>query len=274
MSDLNVQDVSNLVASITNQAIVTPLGDPYTIGISGLIFDIVGRVNVKASSDVTDHFVEQNYAIQDHVALKPIIVTMEGKAAEVVAVYQPSILQSIFTALEGLIPLPGLAPSFNAQDSQFYAAMASVAQLGQNLVNTALNAFQIFQNAMTLVTKQQSAYQFLINMRNNRQLCTVETPFAIFENMIIEDLDCDQTEETTKISQFIVRFKQIQTVASVQGTSNANSTDTQNTGSTSTIPPAASVGLQPYVSNPVSLGSGFGTSVDTNAILSTFANQA
>ena len=272
--ELTLQNVSDLAASVSNQAIVTPLGDPYTIGISGFIFDIVGRVNVKAQSDVTDHFVEQNYAIQDHVALKPKIVTIEGKQGEVVAVYQPNVLQQIFSSVVGLVTPAALSPAFNAQDTAFYATLSTVAQLGQNIVNTALNAFQVFQNAVTLVTKQQTAFQFIMNLRDNRQLCTVETPFNVFENMIIEDFDADQGEETTKVSDFIVRFKQIVTVNAVQGTSNANSTDSQNAGTTSTIPPSPSVGLAPYVSNPVSLGSGYGTTVDTNATLSTFSNQA
>ena len=264
MTTLNLQEVSNLSSLVSSQAIVTPLGDPYTIGISGMIFDIVGRVSVKASAEITDHFVEANYAVQDHMALKPLMVTMEGKAAELVNVYQPSLLQRIYTTLTGLIPLAGYAPTFNVQDSQFYAQMNKIAQLGQNIVNTASTAFQIFSAVATLVTKQQSVFQFLLNMRNSRQLCTVETPFAIFENMLIEDLDCEQNEETTKISEFSLRFKQILTVNSVQGTAIVSSTDTQNAGSTSIIPPAASVGLQSYVVNPVSLGSGFGSSTNAN----------
>lgn len=282
MTTLDIQEASNLASFVANQAIISPLGDPYTIGISGLIFDIVGRVSVKAAADVTDHFVEANYAIQDHVALKPLIVTMDGKAAELVNVFQPNVLQEIFSEITGLIPLAGLAPTFNIQDSQFYAEMNNIAQLGQNIVNTSSTAYQIFSAVATLVTRQQSVFQFLINMRNTRQLCTVETPFAIFENMIIEDLDCEQTEDTTKISDFSVRFKQILTVNSVQGTAIVSSTQNQNSGSTSTIPPAASVGLQPYVANPVSLGSGFGSSSNqngenldvNNTLLSTYQQQA
>ena len=271
---LDIQDASNLVSLVANQAIVQPYGDPYTIGISGLIFDIVGRVSVKASSDVTDHFVEANYAIQDHVALKPMIVTMEGKAAELVQSYNSNFLQQIFSALGGLSPLLGLGPTFNKQDAMVYSQISTVASLAQNVVNTAQSIFAIFSGAATIVTRQQTVFQYLIGMRNARQLCTVETPYAVFENMIIEDLDCEQTEETTKVSSFHVRFKQILTVQAIQGTSSVGSTDSQNSGTVSTVPPAADVGLQPYVSNPVSLGSGYGTNVSTSSTLSIFQNQA
>ena len=268
------QEASNLIASVANQAIISPLGDPYTIGISGLIFDIVGDVGVEINSDITDHFVEANYAIQDHWAQKPIIVTMQGYAAEVVNVYQPNLIQQIFSALEGLQPLGILSPTFNTQDAEFYTQLSGITQLGQNLVNTTLNAFQLFHNAATLVTTQQTVFQYLLNMWQQRILATVETPFAVFENMAIESIRPTQSAESTKVSEFIVRFKQILTVNAVQGTSNASSTETQNSGTTSTIAPTPSQGLEPYVATPVSLGSGYGSTVDTDATLSTFQNQA
>lgn len=274
MSSNALQDISNLVASVANQAIITPLGDPYTIGISGLIFDIVGDIGVEINSDITDHFVEDNYAIQDHWAQKPVIVTMQGFSAEVVNVYRPNILQQIFQAVGGLIPLPGLAPTFNVQDSQFYSEMSAFAQLGQNIVTTTLNIFQIFQGAATLVTKQQTVFQFLFNMWQTRQLATVETPYAVFRNMAIESLRPTQSGESTKISEFVVRFKQIQTVNAVQGTSNADSTDTQNAGTTSTVTPTPSSGLSSYVANSVSLGSGYGTATPTSTLLGVYQNQA
>ena len=264
MNNLNVQDISNLVSSVANQAIVRPLGDPYTIGISGLIFDIVGDVGVEIDSDITDHFVEANYAIQDHWAQKPIRVTMQGYAGEVVAVYQPSVIQQIFSAVVGLVTPSGLSPAFNAQDTEFYATLSTVAQLGQNIVNTALNAFQVFTNAATLVTRQQTVFQFLFNMWQTRQLATVETPYAVFENMAIESIRPTQSGDTTKVSEFIVRFKQIQTVNSIQATPNVSSTTVQNTGTTSSQTPVVAPGATSYSSPTVNLGNTTGNAGPIN----------
>jgi hypothetical protein len=270
----NVQEASNLVSLVANQAIVQPYGDPYTIGISGLIFDIVGRVSVKATADVTDHFVEANYAIQDHVALRPIIVTMEGRAAELVDYFSPGTLEQIFSAVGGLGTLAGLGPTFNVQAAQVYSEISSVASLAQNIVNTAQSLFEIIQGGMTVVTKQQTVFTQLMSMRNSRQLCQVETPYGVFEDMIIEDLDCEQTEETTKVSNFTIRFKQILTVQAVQGTSSAGSTDSQNSGTTSTLPGTPADGLIPYTADAVSLGSGYGVTTPTDTMLGVFQNQA
>ena len=264
MSDLTLQTASELVGAVVNQAIVSPLGDPYTIGISGLIFDIVGEVDAVIDSDITDHYVEQNYAIQDHIALKPVIINMRGTAAELVSVYQPNLISTIFTLVAGIVPLSGLAPVFNVQDQEFYNELNSVTQLGENVVNTTLTTFQIFNQAVTLVTKQQTVFQFLLNMRNTRQLCTVETPWAVFTQMAIQTIRPAQSEETTKQTDFLVTFKQIQTVSSIKATNNVNSTTSQNTGSLSNTPPVYGGSLAEQTSPTVNLGSDPGVTTDAN----------
>lgn len=248
------QLAANLVSSVVNQAIVRPLGDPYVIGVSGLILDIIDDVEVLIDSDITDHYVEQNYAIQDHIALKPIRVTLHGYAAEQVNVFSPSVFATIFNTITGLVALGGLGPNFNTQDQEFYNVLNNTSQLGSNVVNAATSIFSLFNNAATLVTRQQSVYQFLYNMWQTRQLCTVETPYVIFQNMAIESIRATQPGASTLISEFIVTFKQILTVASIQGTTSVDSTQSQNTGSTSNAIPQAGGSFGSMVAAPVNLG--------------------
>lgn len=264
MSVLTPQNGANFLTSVVNQAIISPLGDPYTIGISGLIFDIVGDVGVKASSNITDNFVEQNYSIQDHWAQKPLIVTMRGYAAEQVSVFTPNVIQQIFAAVSGLVPLSGLGPNFNLQDLEFYNSLNSVAQLGQNVINSVSSIFQLFNQAATLITRQQSVFQFLLNMWQTRQLATVETPYAVYQNMAIDDLDAVQTEETTLVSEFTIRFKQIMTVSSISATNNVNSTTTQNTGTTSNTTPVFGGAAAPLSLPTTNLGNDQGLDSDVN----------
>lgn len=264
MNPLSPQGAANLISAVVNQAIVRPLGDPYTIGISGLIFDIVSVVDLRIASDITDHYVEQNYAIQDHWAQKPIIVTVKGYAAEKVSIFIPNILSPLFTAITGLTPLAGLAPQFNTQDAQFYNTLQNVAQLGKNVVNTAMSVFQVFDQAATMVTRQQSVFNFLMSLWQSRTLCTVETPFAIFNNMAIELILPSQPEETTLISEFVVTFKQIKTVASITGTANVNSLASANSGSTSTNPTIPGGTFADITANTVNLGNDSGTANDQN----------
>ena len=49
----------------------------------GFLFNILGEEVVTLTADATDHYVEDNSAIQDHIALKPITITLHGYIGEV-----------------------------------------------------------------------------------------------------------------------------------------------------------------------------------------------
>ncbi len=258
-----VQNANNLVASVVNQAIVRPLGMPNLTGVSGLVMDILEDEEIIADSDITDHYVEQNYAVQDHIALKPIRFTLRGYVGELVDAF-PNALATIFTQVAGLSTLGGLAPQFNVQDTQFYAALNNVAQLSTNVINQVKNAYQLFNQSSTATNKQQTVYQYFFNMWKTRQLCTVETPFAIFENMAIESLRALQSGETNIISEFTITFKQIQTVSSITFSSNAGSLLSQNTGSISNLPLLGGGRFEQIIASPVNLGTDAGTANTAN----------
>lgn len=258
-----VQNTQSLLSSVTNQAIVRPLGMPNLTGVSGLVLDIIEDEEVIADSDITDHYVEQNYAVQDHIALKPIRFTLRGFVGELINTI-PNALANIFTQVTGLAVLGGLTPEFNPQDSQFYADLNNVVQLGQNVLNQINNAYQLFNQSSTTTNRQQTVYQYFFNMWKTRQLCTVETPFAIFENMAIESLRAMQPAETNVISEFTITFKQILTVSSVTFSSNAGSLLSQNLGSISTTPLLGGGRFEQIISTPVNLGTDAGTANDIN----------
>lgn len=253
-----IQNASNLLSSVVNQAIVRPLGAPNLTGISGLIMDLVDDEEVVIDSDITDHYVQENYAVQDHIALKPIRFTVRGYVGELVDDV-PNALASIFTQVSGLTSLGGLAPQFNVQDTQFYAAVNNVVQLGTNVLNQVKNAFQLFNQSSTTRTRQQTVYQFFYNMWKTRQLCSVETPYAVFENMAIESIRALQSGESTTISEFTVTFKQIITVSSVLLSSNVGSLLSQNLGSISNLPFIGGGRFEQIISSPVNLGTDAGT---------------
>jgi hypothetical protein len=146
-----IQNANNLLSSVTNQAIVRPLGSPNLTGVSGLVLDILEDEEVILDSDITDHYVEQNYAVQDHIALKPLRFTLRGLVGELVD-STPNALAAIFTQITGLATLGGLAPQFNPQDTQFYAKVNNIVQLGTNVLNQINNAYQLFSQSSTTCT--------------------------------------------------------------------------------------------------------------------------
>ncbi len=258
-----LQNAQNLISSATSQFIVRPLGSPNLTGISGFLFDILDDEEIVLESDITDHYVEANYAVQDHISLRPIRFTLRGFVGEVEDKFS-STLAAIFTQIESLETLGGLLPQFNTQDAQFYAKINDTAQKVSNVISQAQSVYQLFNNASTTQNKQQNAYQYFYKMWKTRQLCSVETPFDVFESMAIESVRALQTGETKFISDFTITFKQIQTVNSVKVINTVGSLITQNLGSVSNNSLVAGGRLQTAVSAPVNLGNTSGISTNSS----------
>lgn len=75
-------DIVRSLSTLEQQAIVRPNNPPP--GIGGFLFDIPGDEWVQLTSDITDHYVENNTSIQDQIALQPEQITVKGFVAELV----------------------------------------------------------------------------------------------------------------------------------------------------------------------------------------------
>jgi len=63
--------------------------DPKHPGLNGFLFDIDDSDQVTFESDITDHYVEDNTAVQDHIALRPIQIMLKRFQGEVVSYANP-----------------------------------------------------------------------------------------------------------------------------------------------------------------------------------------
>ena len=66
-----MSDAQLLIDSL-KQYVVTPLN---AFGVGGFVFDSEGDTTVNLSADITDHYLEDNTSVQDHIAIKPKRVT-------------------------------------------------------------------------------------------------------------------------------------------------------------------------------------------------------
>ncbi len=80
------------------------------------------------------------------------------------------------------------------------------------VVNQAKNIYSLMTGAGTSATKQQNAYQTFYQMWLSRQLCSVETPWGVINNMAIESMRVLQKDNTNLITDFEIVFKQINVV--------------------------------------------------------------
>lgn len=239
-----LDNVNNLIKNVVNQYIVRPTGGRDTTGINGFVFDVIDDEEVMLDSDITDHYIEDNSAIQDHIALRPLRFTIRGYVAEITDLF-PNTFIGLLTKVQSLASIGLFLPAFTYQATVFYANIAALASRVGQVLNQAGNLNTIINRASTKATKQQEAYNKFQSLWGSRQLCSVETPYGIFENMAIESVRALQAGNTRFISDFTVTFKQIRTVTTMSFSNpitnpNGSGTVQQTTDSSPLVnPPAA-----------------------------------
>lgn len=210
---------------------------------SPILFNYEGEQTVTIESDITDHYVEDNTAVQDQIALKPEIVTTHGFIGELNDVV-PSLLAPIKFAADKLTTIVAYQPALTVTAEIAYAEAFQLYQVASNVVDSAVNAWSSVGNLITgsngqtvigsngevLATaqnKQQTAFQQFYGYWRERRLFTVQTPWAVFQNMAIRSLRAIQDAETRMITDFEVSFKMIRTAATFNVAAQLSDNSTQ-----------------------------------------------
>jgi hypothetical protein len=211
----SINNIVDFLGNIVNQYIVRPTGLPNLTGVAGYVFDILGEEEVFVDSEITDHYVEDNYAIQDHIALRPIRFILRGYVGELTDNVE-SAQEAILTLSHKLSTIAGYLPELATQSEELYTEItANKFNVGE-VVNQAISTYNLFSQSATSANKQQNAYNYFYNLWVSRILCSVETPFRIFTNMAIESIRARQDEATRYISDFSITFKQIRTSQTIK----------------------------------------------------------
>jgi hypothetical protein len=193
----------------------TPLQQP-----PALLFHYEGENQVHLQSDITDHYIEDNTALQDQISRKPEEVSVHGFIGELNNVPPPAlaVVQSIANKL---LTIGGYTPALSATALLAYNTSFQLYQVANNAVTGAVNAWNtvtgtpngesvIGSNGLSVQpnqTLQQRMFQQFYGYWYNLTLFTVQTPWAIFQNMAIKDLIALQDETTKQITDFHVSFK-------------------------------------------------------------------
>lgn len=195
-----------------------------------ILFNYEGEQSVALTSDITDHYIENNTPIQDQWALKPERVTTNGFVGELNDI-APAALQPLKTIAEKLTTISGYVPSLSTTALLAYANAFQLYQTGSSVLDSAVQTWasingddgQSVINGAGITkasnqTKQQIYFQQFYGYWKNRTLFTIQTPWAIFQDMAIESLRAIQDGETRVITDFEVTFK-LMRFASTQITS-------------------------------------------------------
>ncbi len=221
--DSAIQNLNSLSTSL-NQYVVTPLLD---FGIGGFVFDIDGEARVELNNEITDHYVENNSVVQDHIAVKPKKITLRNYVGELTS---PGLSSSGANTINKVAQkltqlgafLPALAAGATQAQSIYDQSQASVLS-GNNLSGGALvsagagvtaNLYALVKNLISAQSnKQQAAYQYFKAMRDTRQIFSIQTPFEFMTNMAIESIVAVQPEDSSFISHFAITLKEIRVAA-------------------------------------------------------------
>jgi len=208
---VNISALSNVVLTaqtLSNLILVTP---EFPEGIESetskperFLFDFEGEQTITLEADITDHYVEDNTAVQDQIALKPAIVTTRGFVAEL-----NDIAPESFTPAKNIVDKLGVLSAYVPELTITSRLVYNAAVQAAAVVLLARTAAVSRWTGAAPQTKQQLAYQKLQGYYNDRTLFKVQTPWRQFEHMAIKTLRAVQDPETRMITEFDVTFKEM-----------------------------------------------------------------
>lgn len=216
-------------------------------GVGGFYLDIYEDESIELSADITDHYTEKNAAIHDHMAIRPEKFIVHGVVGEIALLKSKAKVTNI--PKRNPLPLSeDLSPEITEGAMQAaaiaavdaYASQDPMAQLEASAANgdstpidnyssatvPAPSPFSVYRRSVGIVEdnlqgqagylraeptkrRQKDAYGYLYALWKGRQFVTVETPWGVFDTMLIESLRVEQRAESKSISDFYVTFKAI-----------------------------------------------------------------
>jgi hypothetical protein len=206
-----------------------------TVGIAGFVFDIADGETVELDSDITDHYVENGTAVQDHIALRPERVTVRGFVGEYRYIVESN-QTKLQKATKKLTTLTSYLPPLSDAATAIYKGLqgknenSSLSLSGalNNVTNTAMDLFKAYRNINLPQTEQQKAFIYFEALRNSRALFTIQTPFRYYTDMAIESIRATQSGFSRDQSDFEIAFKKMRFVS-------VDRNEVQNTEQSETI---------------------------------------
>lgn len=243
-------DLDLLTADIQSY-IVAPMA---AFGMGGFVFDIEGESIAQLSAEITDHYTEDNKAVQDHIARKPKTITLKGYQGEVTYTPEGNSISSVLSNVaQKLTEVAAFLPQISTATAQLqtaYESGAGLSGLANLSLSSASDIYGLVQNAIGAIAsdtpRQQQAYIYFKSLWETGTLMGIQTPWEFMPNMVIESLTAIQTEGSRFISDFSVKYKQMR-FAQTQTTAYINNGNAQTGTSVDNLSPQANAAaLQTY----------------------------
>lgn len=206
-------------------------------GIAGFKFHIPETEVVKFSSEITDHYTDINTPVQDHIALKPVTITLTGLVGDYFYSVNKiedfvSLIPQTLTLIEAfMVKQAPIILQIKAKLEQIFKknqkTVVKQKEKQKILVGqveksnfSAIDLFTLFQDLYKLKSAQTRAFFYFQALWRARVLFSVETTWQRFDNMVIVNLE-PKRDNNADITDFTVTFKQInRTESKVEASSN------------------------------------------------------
>lgn len=194
-----------------SQYIVAPIAQ---FGLAGFRFDIEGSTETSLTADITDHYVEDNSTLQDHIAIRPERLVLNSVVGEQVFVDGLEIVSDAQELLRKLIVLDAYLPELTRGAEQARElAQTDFLDLSADSLDSLQNLWELTRNLNPGATRQQQSYLYFKALFQQRIPIAVQTPYGYMVNMAIEGVTATQGEETIYISSFTLTLKKIRTAS-------------------------------------------------------------
>jgi hypothetical protein len=203
-------ELDALSAALQNY-VVSPLN---AFGLGGFVFDIEGEATTRLVAEITDHYTEDNKAVQDHIARRPKAVTLRGYVGELV--YKPDGSGGAGAILQTLTPklteISAFLPSVSTATQQLQSVVTNQSVGFNEGLSDSADIFALVKNILAAsgdMANQQNAYNYFQACWEQGILMGIQTPWAFLTNMAIESVVAIQDEKTNSMSDFAVTYKQM-----------------------------------------------------------------
>lgn len=211
---------------------------------AGLVFGVINNHQATLTAQITDNFIENNTALQDHIAFQPITVTLSGIIGDIILTSEAASQQAQDeleqaknrTRLSGnFFRLTNYSAMLTDTDTSSLVVtklgtlgaiipqMSNVTRMATGVTQYAYEAAANFltdkwanQNDAILSGKASNGYQSIIkeayeqlkNAFYSKSPNRVITPWATYENMYIQSIEISQ-DERNYIVDISVSLKQL-----------------------------------------------------------------
>lgn len=202
-----IKDLSRQVFGYNNK------DDRQKVGIGGYTLDVRISESIQFTSDVPENPVEDGSVIHDHIINKPLQITLDGEVADikVKSEFVPVPLINVVDKTSNFLTTISPIKRTVQQSEKIQKKAQSIAD-AYNKVNDLLEQGQDLYDFFTgqkSKTEQDSFFDFMEMVYQNKLLITIEMPFRNYENMRITSLTVIKDNETNQRLKYKISAKEV-----------------------------------------------------------------